>query len=108
MENKNEYIEKALNKDVELTEKEYKEKCAESDKSTATHGVVGRAPLSEAIRHKRIQTNFYGTCLNVLLSALSEMSQTNTLLAQLIAMQYASMPKATKEQYDLLMKRKEV
>lgn len=107
METKNEYIEQALNKDVELSENKYKEKCKQADKSTAVHGVEGRAPISEAVRHKRIQTNFYGTCLNVLLSALSELNQINTLLTELIGIQHASMPQAAKLQYEAFMKRKE-
>ena len=105
METKENYIQKALDKDVELTEKAYREKCKEADKSTAAHGVEGRAPISEAVRHKRVQTNFYGTCLNVL---LSELSQTNALLTELIGMHYANMPLAAKKQYELLAKQKEV
>lgn len=108
MEKKNEYIEQALNKDVELSESEYREKCLQADKSTKVHGVEGRAPISEALRHKRIQTNFYGTCLNVLLSALSELSQTNALLMELVGMKYASLPQAAKTQYEVLTKRKEI
>ena len=104
---KNEYIKNALNKDVELTAEEYKTKCMQADKSTKMHGVEGRAPISEALRHKRIQTNFYGTCLNVLLSALAELSQTNALLAELIGMKYASLPPVAKSQYEALTKQKE-
>jgi hypothetical protein len=107
METREEYINQALNRDVELSKDEYRAKCESADKSTAIHGVEGRAPLSEAVRHKRVQTNFYGTCLNVLLSALAELSQTNALLAELIGMHYASMPNAAKEQYKMLLKQKE-
>jgi len=48
------------------------------------------------------------TCLNVLLSALSELSQTNALLMELVGMKYASMPPAAKSQYEMLKKREEV
>ena len=108
MDKKNEYIEQALNKDADLSESDYRDKCIQADKSTKVHGVEGRAPIGEALRHKRIQTNFYGTCLNVLLSALSELSQTNALLMELVGMKYASMPPAAKSQYEMLKKREEV
>jgi hypothetical protein len=61
-------IEMALNADVELSEKEYAEKCAMMDESTKQHGVEGKAPLSEAKRHKRIQTNYYATSMNILIN----------------------------------------
>ena len=104
MEKREEYIDTALNKDVDLSESEYRDKCVQADKSTKVHGVDGRAPISEAVRHKRIQTNFYGTCLNVFLSALAELSQTNALLVELIGMTHASMPPAAKAQYETLKK----
>ena len=107
METRESYIDTALHKDVELSESEYRKKCRKADKSTAAHDVQGKAPIGESTRHKRIQTNFYGTCLNVLLSLLAEASQTNALLSELIGMRYASMPPAAKEQYALL-KKKEV
>lgn len=105
METREKYIDNALNKDVELTEAEYRAKCEKADCITENHGVEGRAPLSEARRHKRIQTNFYGTALNVMLSVLAEVSQTNALLTELIGMHYASMPPAAKAQYDALSKK---
>lgn len=104
MEKREEYIEKALNKDIDLSESEYREKCVQADISTKVHGVEGRAPISETMRYKRIQTNFYGTCLNVLLSALAELSQMNALLVELIGMTHASMPPAAKAQYEALKK----
>lgn len=79
-----EYINTALNRDVDLPAEEYRAKQAAADKATKTHGVEGRAPIGEATRHKRIQSNFYGTALNVMLSALAEISRTNELLAELI------------------------
>lgn len=107
METREEYMNQALNRDVELNKDEYRAKCENADKSTAIHGVEGRAPLSETMRHKRVQTNFYGTCLNVLLSALAELSQTNALLSELIAMNYANLPKTAKLQYEALRANKE-
>ena len=59
---------------------EYKEKNEKADASTKAHGVEGRAPLSEALRHKRIQTNFYATMLNIGVSLLAEVTETNRLL----------------------------
>lgn len=73
-------VEEALMKDVELTEEEYRAKNEKADLSTKTHGVKGRAALTESTRHKRIQMNFYGTALNVLVSLLAEVSETNRLL----------------------------
>lgn len=73
-------VEAALMKDVDLTEEEYRAKNEKSDLSTKTHGVKGRAALTEGTRHKRIQMNFYGTALNVLVSLLAEVSETNRLL----------------------------
>lgn len=61
-------IDVALNANVELSKEEYAKNCANADESTKTHGVEGRAPLSEATRHKRVQTNFYATALNILVN----------------------------------------
>lgn len=76
-------IEKALNKDVDLSKKEYKKKMKEADRSTEKHGVEGKAVLSEKKRHKRMQMNFYGSALNVMVSILAEVSQTNQLLIEI-------------------------
>lgn len=78
-------IQDALHKDVDLTPEEYRKKNAAADAATRTHGVKGRAALTEGQRHKRIQMNFYGTVLNVLVSVLAEVSETNKLLHHLIA-----------------------
>ena len=61
-------IETALNADVDLSEKEYAEKCALMDESTKNNGVEGDAPIDEKTRHKRIQSNFYATMLNVMVN----------------------------------------
>ena len=58
----------ALNENVELSKEEYAKKSVMADESTKEHGVEGKAPVSEALRHKRVQTNFYATALNVLVN----------------------------------------
>ena len=61
-------IETALNANVDLSEEKYREVCEKADGCTKTHGVKGRAALTEARRHKRIQSNFYATALNILIN----------------------------------------
>ena len=78
--NLNEEVKKALLRDVDLTEEEYRAKNAAADASTKAHGVKGRAALTESTRHKRIQMNFYGTALNILVGILAETAETNRLL----------------------------
>lgn len=73
-------IQMALMRDVNLSPEDYRAKNEEADESTKTHGVKGRAALTESVRHKRIQMNFYGTVLNVLVSLLAEVSEMNRLL----------------------------
>lgn len=102
-----EYIEKALNKDVDLSSEEYRKKCTAADLFTATHGVEGKAPISEAVRHKRIQSNFYGTALNVMLSLLAELSQTNELLREFIKFEFAKMTPEEAARYGATEKRGE-
>lgn len=61
-------INTALNANVDLSKEEYAKRCAIADESTKAHGVEGKAPVSEATRHKRVQTNFYATALNILIN----------------------------------------
>lgn len=61
-------IETALNANVELSKEEYARMCAAADESTKANGVEGEAPVSEAMRHKRVQTNFYATALNIMIN----------------------------------------
>ena len=61
-------IEQALNANTDLTQEEYAKMNAEMDESTKKHGVKGRGALTESIRHKRVQTNFYATALNILVN----------------------------------------
>ena len=73
-------IKEALLRDVDLTEEEYRAKNEKADASTKAHGVKGRSALTESTRHKRIQMNFYGTALNIMVGILAEVSETNRLL----------------------------
>ena len=82
--NLNEEVKKALMRDVDLSEEEYRAKNEAADASTKAHGVRGRASLTEATRHKRIQMNFYGTALNIMVGILAEVSETNRLLRYMI------------------------
>ena len=97
-----EYIDAALNRDTELGTEEYRAKCKAADRSPAAHDIAGKAPISEAVRHKRIQTNFYGTALNVMLSLLAEISRMNELLSDLMLMTHIELSPAQKNQYEEL------
>lgn len=61
-------INTALNANVELSKEEYAKMCAQADETTKANGVEGKASISEAVRHKRVQTNFYATALNILVN----------------------------------------
>ena len=80
-------IKEALMRDVDLPEEEYRAKNEAADQSTKTHGVKGKAALTEGRRHKRIQMNFYGTVLNILVGVLAEVAETNRMLRYIIAQQ---------------------
>lgn len=84
MNNFQDAIKQALTRNVDLSKEEYAAKMQEADKSTKTHGVEGEAPLTEAERHARIQSNFYGTLLNYMAALLGEITETNALLDQII------------------------
>ena len=73
-------IEKALLANVDLPDEEYEKLTAQADQSTERHGVKGKAPVSEAKRHKRIQSNFYGTSVNIGMQILSALANVETLL----------------------------
>lgn len=83
MSNLNEEIEKALNNGVDMSDKEYREQMKAADSSTKKHGVLGKRTLSEKKRHRRMQMNYYGSALNVMLQILAELNNTNALLAGL-------------------------
>lgn len=61
-------INTALNANVDLSKEDYAKMCAMADESTKQHGVDGKSPISESTRHKRVQTNFYATALNILIN----------------------------------------
>lgn len=79
-----EMIQNALKADVDLSEEEYKEKMEQADKSTEAHGMTGKAPLSEAKRHKRIEMNYYGLSINYMANILGELVNTNRILMELL------------------------
>ena len=93
------YIKDALQRDTELSKEDYRAKCEEADRSTEAHDVQGKAPLSEALRHKRIQTNFYGSALNIALSQLAELSRIGDALSDIALLIYASMTPEQIEKY---------
>lgn len=77
-------VREALMRDVDLSEEEYRAKNEAADASTKTHGVKGKAALTESRRHKRIQMNFYGTALNIMVGILAEVAETNKLLRYML------------------------
>lgn len=81
-------IEKALTKDVELSDEEYRLKDEKADKATQAHGQTNKAPISEAKRFKRIQRNFFGLSINYMACLLSALDNANNLLTQQNAMLY--------------------
>ena len=70
-------IKKALEKDVDLTREEYAEKQKKADKTTAAHGVEGKAPISERERERRMRMNYYGTVINIGMSILAALDDIN-------------------------------
>ena len=76
----NEEIKNALEDGVDLTDEEYRSRAETADRTTEIHGVDGEAPLDEEKRQRRIQTNFYGTALNILLAMYSAAEEILTIL----------------------------
>lgn len=75
-------IEDALNANTGLSETEYLAVAEEADKRTAVHGIAGGSPIDEAQRHARIQSNFYGTALNILMAMYSVLENICSAIAQ--------------------------
>lgn len=73
-------IMQALENNVDLPDEEYKALCEKADKVTASNGIDGKAPLTEARRHKRIQSNFYGMAINILSSIHAGLCEQEELL----------------------------
>lgn len=90
-----ELIQKALYKDIDLSEEEYREKILEADSITKGHGLTKKAPISESVRHKRVQLNFYATALNFMASLLGEITTLTQQNAYLLS-QNAELIKAIK------------
>ena len=74
-------IESALHANTHLSEEDYRAATAEADKRTEIHG-VGDAPVSEEQRHARIQSNFYGTALNILMAIYSTLEGICSVITQ--------------------------
>ena len=77
---KEEQIKEALNRNVDLSTEEYEENfkkaCACAD------GNIGKMKkVSEATKHKRIQSNFYGTSINYISAIYDEICRLNDMLA---------------------------
>lgn len=84
----NEQIKNALEDGVDLTEEEYRARMEAADDATEAHGIEGNASLSEKVRHDRIEMNFYGTCLNVLMcmySVLEDIKAAVSAQAEMLA-----------------------
>lgn len=81
-------IKQALENNVDLSKEEYAEKNKMADQSTKMHGVEGKAPISEALRHKRIQTNYYGTSLNIGVQHLAALNNIENLLTAIVQKLY--------------------
>lgn len=94
MEDLKQEIEKALSADVEMTMEDRREKNKKADLSTKAHGGKGKAAvIDEELRHKRIQSNFYGTQVNFNASILAELSEAANILRYIfIALQYILPP----------------
>lgn len=82
-----EMIQKALNDGVDLPDEEYKARMEQADRSTETHGMTKKAPLSEAKRHKRIEMNYYGLSINYMANLLGELVNTNRILMEMLKIQ---------------------
>jgi hypothetical protein len=76
-------IETALHADCDLSPEEYEKKCALMDESTKNNGVEGDAPIDENTRHKRIQSNFYATAMNVLINMYQIMADMSADIEEL-------------------------
>ncbi len=82
-------IKQALEKNVDLSKEEYADLSKKADQSTETHGIEGKAPISETLRHKRIQSNYYGIDLNIKTQELAALANIETLLQMIVKKMYA-------------------
>ena len=79
----NDDINMALNANVDMSTEDYAELTKKMDESTKNHGVKGKAPISESVRHKRIQSNFYATALNILINMYQLLAEMDDSLKEL-------------------------
>lgn len=75
-------IRKTLEKDCDLPEEEYLKKFGKADAAAKFNGAPDETPVDEETRHKRIQSNFFGLCINYLAAILGEVTETNNLLRE--------------------------
>ena len=75
-----EEIKNALEDGVDLSDEEYRARSKAADAATESHGMTEKAPVSEAKRARRIQSNFYGTALNILCALYSVAEEILTIL----------------------------
>lgn len=81
-------IEKTLTANADMTEEEYAKMTGDADAATEAHGegktkLYAGKPISEATRHKRIQSNFYGTAVNILLNIFVELKNISATLEKM-------------------------
>lgn len=66
-------IKQALEENIDLSEEEYQKLQEKADAQTERHGVKGTAPVSESRRHKRLQSNYYGISIKILMNILASL-----------------------------------
>lgn len=77
---KEEQIKEALNRNVDLSTEEYEENFKKA--CDCANGNIGTMKkVSEATKHKRIQSNFYGSSINYLSAMYDELCRLNDMLA---------------------------
>lgn len=83
MSNLDEEIKQALEENTNLSKEEYEALQRKADNQTANHGVQGKAPVSESVRHKRMQSNFYGINVKILMNVLASLDTINEKLEEI-------------------------
>lgn len=79
-----ELIMEQLTKNVDLSAEEYREMVKKADEITAKHGATQKAPISESVRHKRIEMNFMAMLIEYNASILTELVYLRTLVQSLL------------------------
>lgn len=75
-------IKEALEKNVDLTDEEYKALYKKADEITKAHGIEGKAPISEDRRLKRMTANYQGLVMNTLCNLIALQQEGNALLRE--------------------------